>query len=177
MEDLTTEHIRIRFHYSNQPEFEDLFFKVSVVTSYYLSRIIKSCYELNCIITQQPNLTDEVYERMRSIRFYLKKIFDENMRIQVGMDKNFFFNVLRIFVAGYQFIYFEGVEQRISSSGGAGGYDPSFQSFERAFGIFFEDELGNIQQKLRNGMPESHRRLVDFFASNSLIREYCSLSK
>jgi hypothetical protein len=46
--------------------------------------------------------------------------------------------VLRIFVAGYQHIYFEGISQKISSSGGAGGYDPSFQAFERAFGIEFE---------------------------------------
>lgn len=53
------------------------------------------------------------------------------------MDKHFFFYVLRIFVAGYQNIFFEGIEQRVSSSGGAGGYDPSFQSFERSFGLFF----------------------------------------
>lgn len=45
------------------------------------------------------------------------------------LDKQFFFYVLRIFVAGYQQILFEGINQRVSSSGGAGGYDPSFQSF------------------------------------------------
>ena len=40
-------------------------------------------------------------------------------------------------MGGFQHIKFEGIEQRISSSGGAGGYDPSFQTFERAFGITF----------------------------------------
>lgn len=78
--------------------------------------------------------------------------------------------MLRIFVAGYQNVFFEGINQKVSSSGGAGGYDPSFQTFERAFGINFEGELGNIQEKLRNGMPEPNRNLVDFMAANSLIR-------
>lgn len=80
-------------------------------------------------------------------------------------------------MAGYQHIYFEGLNERVSSSGGAGGYDPSFQSFERAFGIYFEDELGDIQKKLRNGMPEPHRKLIDFFAEHSLIRDYCECSR
>lgn len=53
------------------------------------------------------------------------------------MDKEFFFYVLRVFVGGYQDVYFQGIDQRVSSSGGAGGYDPSFQSFQRAFGLFF----------------------------------------
>ncbi len=65
----------------------------------------------------------------------MKKIFEANLEIQFKLDKEFFFYVLRVFVAGYQHIYFEGINQRVSSSGGAGGYDPSFQSFERAFGI------------------------------------------
>lgn len=60
---------------TTQKEFEELFFKVSVVTSYLLGRIIKNCYELNCIITQQPNLTDEALERLKKIKFYLKRIF------------------------------------------------------------------------------------------------------
>lgn len=66
---------------------------------------------------------------MNKIKFYLKRIFEENLQIQLKMDKEFFFYVLRIFVAGYMNVYFEGIDQRVSSSGGAGGYDPSFQSF------------------------------------------------
>lgn len=41
-------------------------------------------------------------------------------------------------MAGFQNVTFEGIKQKISSSGGAGGYDPSFQVFERAFGIKFD---------------------------------------
>lgn len=67
----------------------------------------------------------------------MNKIFEENLQIQLKLDKQFFFNVLRIYVSGYQNILFEGIGQRVSSSGGAGGYDPSFQAFERAFGIYF----------------------------------------
>lgn len=59
------------------------------------------------------------------------------MNIQLKLDREFFYNVLRVFVAGFQHVQFEGINQRISSSGGAGGYDPSFQTFERAFGIHF----------------------------------------
>lgn len=109
-----------------------------MVTSYFLNQIIKNCYEINEIITIQPNLVEEVGLRMKNIRFFLRRIFEENMNIQLKMDKEFFYFVLRIFVGGYQNVLFEGVNQRISSSGGAGGYDPSFQSFERAFGIYFE---------------------------------------
>lgn len=110
-----------------------------------MGRIIKNCYELNCIITQQPNLIDEALARMKNIRYYLKRIWDVNMEIQRKMSKEFFFFTLRVFVAGYQELLFEGIDQRVSSSGGAGGYDPSFQSFERAFGVYFQDEIGNIQ--------------------------------
>lgn len=50
--------IEIKYFYSTQKQYESLFFQVSVVTSYFLGRIIKNCYEINCIITQQPNLVD-----------------------------------------------------------------------------------------------------------------------
>lgn len=73
---MTIDDIDIRYFYSTQKEFEELFFKVSVVTSYLLGRIIKNCYELNCIITQQPNLTDEALLRLNKIKFYLKRIFE-----------------------------------------------------------------------------------------------------
>lgn len=46
---------------------------------------------------------------MNKIKFYLKRIFEENLQIQLKMDKSFFFYVLRIFVAGYQNVYFEGI--------------------------------------------------------------------
>ena len=66
---------------------------------------------------------------MGNINKYLKKIHEHNMNIQLKLDPEFFYHVLRIFVAGFQFVNFEGIEQKISSSGGAGGYDPSFQTF------------------------------------------------
>ena len=94
----------------------------------------------------------------------MKKIFETNLQIQLKLDPEFFFTVLRIYVAGYQHVMFEGINQRVSSSGGAGGYDPSFQTFERAFSINFDGELGTIQEKLRNGMPEPNRQLIDFMA-------------
>ena len=57
LDKLTIDNIGIKYFYSTKHEHEALFFKVSVATSYFLSRIIKNCYEMNMIITQQPNLT------------------------------------------------------------------------------------------------------------------------
>lgn len=64
---------------------------------------------MNCIITQQPNLVELVFQRLKNVKFFLKRIFEENLEIQLKLDKNFFFHVLRIYVAGYQHIFFEGV--------------------------------------------------------------------
>ena len=178
LDELSVEDVEIKYLYSQEKqEHEKLFFQVSVVTCYCLSRIIKNCYEMNCIIVQQPNLVEEVLSRLKEVRRFMRKIFETNLHIQLKLDPEFFFYVLRIFVAGYQHVLFEGINQRVSSSGGAGGYDPSFQTFERAFSISFEGELGDIQQKLRNGMPEPNRRLIDFMAENSMIREYCEINE
>lgn len=71
---MTIEDIGFKAYYSKQPEHEGLFFAVSVTTSYCLNQIIKNCYEINCIIAEQPNLEEEVKKRMQKIRFYLGKI-------------------------------------------------------------------------------------------------------
>lgn len=75
LDEMTINDIEIKYFYSSQKQYESLFFQVSVVTSYFLGRIIKNCYEINCIITQQPNLVEEVLSRMNKIKFYLKRIF------------------------------------------------------------------------------------------------------
>ena len=87
LDKITIDNIGIKYFYSTKQEHEGLFFKVSVATSYFLSRIIKNCYELNMIITQQPNLTELVFERLKNIKYFLKKIFEENMQIQLKLDK------------------------------------------------------------------------------------------
>jgi hypothetical protein len=44
LDTISIQHIAIRYFYSNQKEYESLFFQVSVVTSYFLGRIMKNCY-------------------------------------------------------------------------------------------------------------------------------------
>lgn len=61
----------------------------------------------------------------------------------------------------------------ISSAGGTGGCDPSFQIFEKGVGICFEGFYKNIQEDLKTGMSTDHKRLISYFESNSQIREYC----
>lgn len=56
LDDLTIKDIGFKAYYSDTPQHQSIFFGVSVVTCYCLSQILKNCYEINCIITHQPNL-------------------------------------------------------------------------------------------------------------------------
>lgn len=59
-------------------------------------------------------------------------------KIPVEMDDLYFWTMLRPMLSGFKDVNFEGANLRLSSAGGAGGNDPSFQIFERAFGISFK---------------------------------------
>jgi hypothetical protein len=42
---------------------------------------------------------------------------------------------MRLYIAPMQNIYLEGIEERVSASGSSAGEDPTYQMFEKAFGI------------------------------------------
>lgn len=74
--------------------------------------------------------------------------------------------------SGFRDLAFEGIEERLSSSGGAGGYDPMFQLFERVVGIEYEGYLKTSQEIFQQGFPEQLRKLLKSCKSKFLIREY-----
>lgn len=80
------------------------------------------------------------------------------------MDPHYFYHDLRLYLFSYKDVIFRGVEDGgdkiISSVGGNAGYDPSFQVFERGFGICFEGNYETIQIKLQEGMPINCRQLI-----------------
>ena len=80
------------------------------------------------------------------------------------LDPNYFYYGLRPYLDGYKEVIYEGVEdgmdKRITTLGGTAGYDPSYQIFERAFGITFTGDLEDVQTKLRVGMPARTRDLI-----------------
>ncbi len=45
------------------------------------------------------------------------------------MIDHYFYNVLRPYIAGFQDIYFEKVDKRLTAERGNAGYDPAFQMF------------------------------------------------
>lgn len=92
------------------------------------------------------------------------------------MHENFLVGKLRKYLFGWKEIQIEGMEQRISSDGGAGGFDPCYQIFERAMGINFSGALSNAQGVFRNGFPKSVNRLIADMEKISLIRDFCELN-
>lgn len=54
------------------------------------------------------------------------------------MEQKFLQDRLRKFLRGFEGINIQGFEEKLTSGGGAGGFDPCFQLFERAVGIKFE---------------------------------------
>ncbi len=96
-----------------------------------------------------------------------------------------FYNKIRPLLAGFQNVLFRGVyedsiEVKVSSTGGTGGYDPSFQTFQKAFGIKFQGDLQNTQNVLfQQGMPERHRAAILYWKSleeegKPNIRKFCN---
>lgn len=83
-------------------------------------------------------------------------------------------------MGGFNNVTFKGIDEgndkKLSSTGGNGGYDPSFQVFERAFSISFENNLEKVQTRLRAGMPSKSRELIKYMLDNTMIKEYCQLT-
>jgi hypothetical protein len=75
LDKISNDDIKIKYYYSQSFQSEGIFFRVSVVTSYFLNRIIRNCYEINWIITLSPMEIEEVIERLKKIRFFLQRIF------------------------------------------------------------------------------------------------------
>lgn len=68
---------------------------------------------------------------------------------------------------------------RVTLPGGAGGYDPSFQLFESAFGIVFTGDYKETQKTLEEeGMIPQHRAAIHYWRELQKegrlnIRNYC----
>jgi hypothetical protein len=82
-----------------------------------------------------------VVERLMKMKGYWNRILQSNKRILTELDKDFFWEELRPMFVGFSDLIFEGVENGqnkvLSSTGGTGGHDPSFQIFERGMGLVY----------------------------------------
>lgn len=115
-----------------------MFFGGSIVGSYYFFKNIKILYELDQNIDNQPF---ETYDRnialLQQINKNIKKIMESNFYILNNVDNRFMTEFLIKFVHGFKNLKFEGVEEKLTSFGGAGGFDPVYQIFEKAMGIVY----------------------------------------
>lgn len=66
-----------------------------------------------------------------------------------------------------------GEDVKASSTGGTAGSDPSFQLFEKNFGMQFHGPYKKIQEGMRTGMIAQHRLLLDYVESSSTLRQFC----
>lgn len=57
----------------------------------------------------------------------------------ISMMDLYFNKKLRPYISGFENIYFEKVDKRLSSSRGNTGFDPSYQLFEHIMGISYDD--------------------------------------
>ena len=114
---------------------------------------------------------------MKRIVGYWVKAKSKLEKVFTDLNGEYFYHVLRPFVQGFEDVYFEVLDVKISSNGGgAGGYDPLFQVFERAFGITYEGSLQNASSGFLKGMRHKSKGMIEFMEKNSQIKEYFSLS-
>lgn len=118
---------------------EDLFFGGSVVGSHYLFKAIKILYQINSnIITVPFETVEENVAMLHQVKGFMSKIVNCMEYILSNVEGKLFTPEFKKCLAGFKNLKFEGVEERLSSSGGAGGYDPMFQLFELLMGIKYE---------------------------------------
>lgn len=83
---------------------------------------------------------------LNEVRGFIRKIVESNCYLLNNISPELFNNdKFRQSFSGFKNLKFEGVEERLSTSGGAGGYDPSFQLFERMMEIEYEGSLKTSQ--------------------------------
>ena len=138
------------------------------------NQIVRLCYEVNCIIEEQPYLEEEVTRRLQDMRRFFSLI-NQTVEVIFRMDSQFWFDSIRIYFDHFGEVEFEGCGKH-ASLGGTGGLDPSFQIIEKALGISFEGNIGRMHERFRTCMAASHNRLINHMQEKSLIREYCACS-
>ena len=98
------------------------------------------------------------------IAFYIKRICCQNEYMKKHLDQDYFYDILRPNVTGFENVIFEGIDdgkdKAISSNGGNGGYDPMFQIFEKFFGITFDEQYQKVSSSLHEGMPNNSQKMM-----------------
>lgn len=83
---------------------------------------------------------------LNEVRGFIRKIVESNCYLLNNISPELFDNEkFRKSFCGFKDIKFEGIEERLSTTGAAGGYDPNFQLFERMMEIEYEGTLKTCQ--------------------------------
>lgn len=176
-EDFGFGHFDLRCYLTANRYQETLFFGGSVIAAFYLARINRVVFEINDLIESAKVTEGEVIPKLERCAALWRKITQENHKIIEEFDSHYFFFELRPRIGGFIDVTFEGADSGadlvLSSTGGTAGSDPSFQAFEKGFGLQFNGFYKQIQEGLKSGMTNDHRRLLDHLEEHSRVRCYC----
>jgi len=167
---------------------EAVFHLVANLSDFSFGTIYKSIFEINKGI--ETGDKDTVIVNFKKVVEAWDEIIGNFKIMYEGNDPQNFFYKTRMYLTGFtnetlfpkKFLY-EGVfdekgnEIRVATEGGSVGCDPSFQLFERAFGIRFKGDIKVQQDALFEGITKPHKDLIKFLEKNSRIRQYVIWSK
>ena len=176
---LSIQDIRLRWHFTI--EYQDrLFLGTSVIGTFYLFKSFKQMYEIAQLVQYSPELQELAASKMEKIRNYLKLMNEAALEIIKDLNVDHFYCYLRPFILGFNNVFFEGVNQRLSSPGGSGGFDPLFQVFEGTMGVSHSEDIKRVENSYQSGIIASHHELIKRVREScefQQIREYFSLNE
>jgi len=162
---------------------EEYFHLVANTAAFMFGTIFKAIFDINTAIEYGDK--DTILTNFQKILDTWDDIMNNLTKMFEGNEPQNFYYKIRMFLTGFsnaklfpdKFL-FEGVfdekgnEVRVEGEGGTVGCDPSFQIFERSFGINYKGDLAIQQNALKEGMVKPHRNLIKFLEEDSKIRGY-----
>ncbi|KAM6221044.1 indoleamine 2,3-dioxygenase 1 [Rhynchocyon petersi] len=157
------------------------FFLVSLLVEMAAAFAVKEIPIIFNAIEKQDQAT--LKEALAEVNICLKNALEEFNQIHKYVDPYDFYNVLRIYLAGWkgseklpEGLLYEGVwENPKQFSGGSAGQSSIFQCFDTLLGIQQSAEsAAGFLQDMRAYMPPAHRRFLVSLEEGPSLREFVS---
>ncbi len=165
----TIDNINTRIKFQENID-EAWFFLITVIMEKTGGVGIKNCVDALLAVEQDDEA--KVLFSLENVAKNIKDLIQELKKIKINCNPYNFYHNVRPFLASFENIEYQGVENNVVNSfhGGSAAQSSLIQTFDAALGIQHDNYF---LEEMRNYMPSHHRDFLRFLDFKSNIKSYC----
>jgi hypothetical protein len=162
------ENLTVHYNLSGTDD-ESWFYKIHIAIEAKGAEMLKRILNLNTLTTKEDLISfmDDFSKNLKQIRIIIQKIF-------INCKKEIFFNVIRLFLQGYDNnggLNIEETDITINYVGGSGAQSTYMHIPSIICGIDYDsDHIKDFFTKSKNLMPEKHRQFLEYLESKPNLK-------